>query len=558
MSQNARESNRRCSSWRARSPPAGRPAFGVDLDLTRGRGVGMMPPGMVGLMRTYGLSLGAGALLALAFPSWNLHLLAWVVPAVLFWRVRGLRAGGAAAQFFAAGWAFHTVLLQWLLTNVYWAGGYAALGYQGLCLLLACFWGGMGAVWVWTRSRAPQLAGPLGLAVLWAAMEFLEARLFTGFGWSALAYSQGPNLRLLQWAAIGGTPLVAMILVTFNALLAQAAAERAWRVPRLLGAVLLAAATHLAGGVLLRDTPYPKTPMLVGIVQTGFPQDMKYGGHYEEQLVQEAIDLSGRLRSQGRLDLLVWPEATVLESFDREPYRRALTQLAKDMEAHVFAGAVREEGGRSFNSSVLISPEGEFLGHYDKVHLAPFGEYMPFDQFFPFLRQIVPVDVDAGTDQRVLPMRNFKVGPLICFEVLFAPMAERLCEMGADMLAVVTNLGWFGMSNAASQELELARLRAIETRLPVIHAANTGLSGVFDPYGRFTPMHERYTALQTLGRQCIRTFPLAAPETRPLGRLPALFPWAAAILGACLPIAAFLVSRMRGKTVKSGTGAAAK
>lgn len=504
----------------------------------------MIPATMLALLRTYGLALAAGILLALGFPSWNLHLLVWVTPALLFWRVRQSGPLESAAQFFAAGWIFHTILLQWLMANIYWAGGFAVLGYQLLCVALACFWAAAGAAWAWTRRRAPVLGGPLGLALFWTLMEFLMARLFTGFGWSALAYSQGPNLRLLQWAALGGTALVAIIIVVFNALLAQAAAERAWRLPRLLGAVILAAAAHLGGGVLLHGTPYPETPLIAGIVQTDFPQDMKYSGKYEDALVLEAVELSHALRAQGRLDLLVWPEATIMESFDKEPYRRAITQLAKDIEAYVFTGAVRDEEAKSFNSSAFIGPDGEILGHYDKVHLAPFGEYMPFDQFFPFLRQIVPSDANAGDAQRVLAMRNLTLGPLICFEVLFAPMAERLRKLGADTLVVVTNLGWFGMSNAASQELEIARLRAIETRLPLIHAANTGLSGVFDAYGRFTPMYDRYTAQQTLGHQCVRAFALSSPVSRPLGRAPAVFPWMVAGAAALLLVAALLAPHL--------------
>lgn len=517
----------------------------------------MMPPTMLALLRTYGLALAAGVLLALGFPSWNLHLLVWVTPAVLFWRTRRMGPLETAAQFFAAGWIFHTILLQWLMANIYWAGGFAVLGYQLVCIALACYWAATGAAWAWVRARAPLLGGVLGLALLWALMEYLIAHLFTGFGWSALAYSQGPNLRLLQWAALGGTTLVAMIIVVFNALLARAAAESDWRLPRLLGAVLLAAVAHLGGGVLLHDTPRPETPAVVGVVQTSFPQDMKYSGEYEDELVMKAIDLSHRLRAQGRLDLVVWPEATIMASFDKEPYRRALTQLAKDIDAYVFAGAVRDDGAKSYNSSVLISPDGGILGHYDKVHLAPFGEYMPFDRIFPFLRQIVPSDVDAGEAQHVLPMRNLTLGPLICFEVLFAPMAERLRELGADALVVVTNLGWFGMSNAASQELDIARLRAIENRLPLIHAANTGLSGVFDAYGRFTPMFDRYTAQQTLGHQCLRAFALSSPAQRPLGDAPVLFPWIITC-GAVLLLFLALFAPYTARFARTSTTAAPK
>lgn len=503
----------------------------------------MMPRIMRALFRTYGVALLSGVLLAVSFPSWNLYWLAWVAPGLLFWRVRRASAFDAAMQFFAAGWVFHTILLQWLISNIYWVGGFAVIGYQLLCMALALFWALTGAVWVYARRRAPQFGSALGLALLWTLMEFLESRLFTGFGWSALGYSQGPNLWLLQLAAIGGVSLVSFVMALVNALLALAAAERPMRFARLGAAVAVAALAHTGGALLLRDAAYPADPFNVGIVQPAFPQDMKWSGLYDEQMVQESARMSHHLASRAPLDLIVWPEATVMESFDREPYATALRTLARDTGAYLFAGAVRGADRKSYNSSVLVSPDGEFLGHYDKVHLAPFGEYMPFSELLPFLRQIVPADVDAGDVQKVLPFEDRTLGPLICFEVLFSPMAETLRRMNADALVVVTNLGWFGRSCAAAQELDIARLRAVETRLPLIHAANTGLSGVFDPYGRFTPMYAEYTALQTLGHRCMQVIPLALPAARPVPWGPRAAPWAFAVLAGCWVAAALAWSR---------------
>ncbi len=490
----------------------------------------MMPRVMRALLRTYGISLIAGVLLAVSFPSWNFYWLAWVAPALLFWRVRRARALEAAAQFFAAGWVFHTILLQWQISNIYWVGGFAVLGYQLLCVLLALFWALTGAVWVHARRQAPRFGNALGLALLWTFLEFFEARLFTGFGWSALGYSQGPNLWLLQLAAVGGVSLISFILALVNALLALAAQEGPWRYRRLAAAAAVVVLAHAGGALLLREAAYPEQPFNVGIIQPAFPQDMKWSGLYDEQMVRESARMSSQLAARAPLDLVVWPEATVMESFDREPYATALRAVARDTQAGLFAGAVRETGRKSFNSSVLLDRSGETAGYYDKVHLAPFGEYMPFSGILPFLRQIVPADVDAGEVQKVLPFEERTLGPLICFEVLFSPMAETLRRMGADTLVVVTNLGWFGRSCAAAQELDIARLRAIETRLPVIHAANTGLSGVFDPYGRFARMYEQYTALQTLAHRCMQVIPLPLPAARPAPWGPRTVPWAFAIL----------------------------
>src|SRR3990172_318322 len=165
------------------------------------------------ILQTYGPAVLSGFLLALAFPSWDLFPLAWAALVPLLLKTRTFGARAAFAHFVIAGWVFNLFLLHWLMTNVYWAGGWAFWGYAGLSLVLALFWGVGGFGWCWIRQRAPQAGGALGLAVLWVAMEFLQAHLFTGFGWGAVAYSQGRDLPLLQWAAIGGAPLVSALVV---------------------------------------------------------------------------------------------------------------------------------------------------------------------------------------------------------------------------------------------------------------------------------------------------------------------------------------------------------
>jgi apolipoprotein N-acyltransferase len=192
----------------------------------------------------------------------------------------------------------------------------------------------------------------------------------------------------------------------------------------------------------------------------------------------------------------VWPEALVTDNGEDPELLRYMSALTQTSNAPLFTGAERHEGGVVYNSSMLVDTEGEIAAWYDKIHLAPFGEYTPFERFLPFLRQIVPgAGLGAGDTPRLIEASGRDFGPLICFEVLFAPMSEWYRRAGADFLVVITNLGWFGGSNAIPQELEIARMRAVETRLPLVHCANTGISGVFDPLGNFTPI----TGLMTEG-----------------------------------------------------------
>jgi apolipoprotein N-acyltransferase len=179
-----------------------------------------------------------------------------------------------------------------------------------------------------------------------------------------------------------------------------------------------------------------------------------------------------------------------MDHYDQPEYMATMQGLCQETGAWLFMGTGREENGRNYNSSIVMDSMGNVEDHYDKVHLVPFGEYIPYENMLPFLKQIVPGGgVYPGTVQKVLTAGEHTLGPLICFEVLYPQMSQKLREMGANVLVVVTNLAWFGRSNAIVEELEFGRLRAVENRLPLIHSSNTGVSGVFDPYGRFTPVN---------------------------------------------------------------------
>lgn len=495
-------------------------------------------PVMMKLLKQYAPGPLSGFLLALAFPAFDGHPLAWLALIPLFWRAAQAPLRQSAMHFFAAGWVFHSLVLQWLMANIFWGGGWAVIGYQLLCVGLALFWAIFGALWAWTKARNPRIAGAAALAILWGTMEWLQATLFTGFGWTAIGYSQGPNLVMAQWAAIGGVSFVSIIVVGVNALLALGLAEKRGRWARLAAAILILGSAHGIGAALLGPADYDTAPYQAGLYQSNYPQEMKWDSAYLVDMVSRAAEQSSKLAMSERVDLLVWPEALVMRHYERPPLLEIMQSLSTETQAYLFAGTVRNEAetGRSFNSSVMIRPDGGAVAYYDKVHLAPFGEYMPFDRIFPFLRQIVPLDVDAGDRQKVLDAGGRRIGPLICFEVLFAPMAEELRRMGADMIVVITNLAWFGGSNAIPQEFELARLRAIETRLPVVHCANTGISGVFDPWGRFTPLsgavdyYGRYfnwtetDPRAGIMRRLVGAVPVPAPASRPLPFGPPAFP----------------------------------
>ena len=512
-----------------------------------------MRDGIRTCLKRHAFPVISGAALAISFPTWSAYPLAWVALTPLFWRASSLGPRQAFLLFSVAGLVFNSIVLHWLMTNVYWAGGWAFWGYQGLCVLLALLWGLVGLMWTWVRLRGPRLGGAICLALLWTTMEFVQAHLFTGFGWGALGYSQGNDLALVQWAALGGVSCVSAILVLVNALVALAIAERGpWRLVRVLAAVVVLIISHGVGALLLGPADYDSMPLNVGIIQPDFPLEMKWDYEYTEEMVRNMAQKSRWLAQHEPVDLFVWPESAVMVDLASSPDVQAqVVSLTQDTGCALYAGGqrVNEKTGGYPNSSYYIDANGDLVACYDKIHLAPFGEYVPFANHLPFLRRVVPGtgDIEPGSELKTMPINDRRFGPLICFEVLFADLAERLRAKGADVLVVITNLGWFGASSAIPQEFELARLRAIETRLPLVHCANTGVSGVFDPWGRFRavnaafqrsgryiPFPKNYPPARTIMRRCVGAFPVAAPGKRPVPSGPAVFPWI--VLAATLVI----------------------
>ncbi len=522
---------------------------------------------MRGMLKNFGPAIVSAITLSFCFPRLHLFYLAWFALVPLLWRVRTLPPLNAALHFFIAGFVFHAILLQWLLANIMWAGGWAVLGQQLMCVALSLFWAVTGLVWRWIGERNARLGGPLTFALLWVAMEHAQSTLFTGFGWSSLAYSQGPDLWFLQLASIGTGLFLSFLLALANALLTESFASR--RPLPILAAVVVCAAAHGSGFLLLKPTIWREGNLRIGLFQSNYSLEMKWDPEYKFETIRNASEKSLALadphndnpQAPRPVDLMIWPEALILADVDDPAVQDLLKRTVREGRFELFAGAGRFESGKNYNSALLMRQNGEITDWYHKIHLAPFGEYVPFAKYFPFIDKMVPSigDLDAGSEPKVIPVGTAddgdrKLGPLICFEVLFAPMANRLRSDGADFLVVITNLAWFGRSTAIPQELEIARVRAVETRLPLVHSANTGIAGVFDAYGRFRPVNlwaASGSRLQPLSEdlpldalimsRLAGIFGLPNAEPQPLLAAHRFIPWGVDALCAALLILAMLI-----------------
>jgi apolipoprotein N-acyltransferase len=373
--------------------------------------------------------------------------------------------------------------------------------------------------------------------LLWTGLEGVRGTLFTGFPWGDLPqalWRVDAALALAPWVGIDGVRL----------LLASGAGAVAWlilgagcrrRVPWLgLAPAVLAGA---AAG-LLSALPTPSAPTVgdfhVGVVQGNIEQAQKWDPAYRASTLRIYAALSRTLAAKGG-DLIVWPETAVPFHVQEPSAERAgLEGLARNLGVHILFGApayVQKLDRVEYRNAVfLMDPSGAITGRYDKVHLVPFGEYMPFGRFFPFMTKLVHGVGDFSSGSGVIPIRPDwdlpVLGPLICFEMIFPGLATSHLEAGAQVLTVLTNDGWFGNTPGPYQHLAFAAWRAAETGLPLVRAANTGISAVFDVRGRLV----HATALQARDAFTV-TVAYPAPHQTPQARIR---PW---IWPICLVLA---------------------
>jgi apolipoprotein N-acyltransferase len=457
-----------------------------------------------------GLAAFSGFLLVLAFPNFNLEIIAWGALTPLFWSLRGKSPAQAALLGFVAGFSFFTGLLPWIY-NVLSQYGHlpAAVSIFFLLLLtayLALYFSAFAFALRWAQGRM-EIPETLLAPPLWVSLEYIRGFLFSGFPWELLGYSQYLTLPLVQMADITGVYGVSFLIVLVNAAgyrLLEACIERNWKPVRkevLAAAVLLAMSAsygfwRLAG---LSLESKEGTPVRIALIQGNIPQDVKWESEFQEETMAIYTDLS--LRSQGAFPhLVIWPEtATPFFFQDNFPYRSRILDLARKMQTHLLFGSPgydqKGKEMRYYNSAFLISPEGKVAGRYDKIHLVPFGEYAPLAGILGFTREIIGAmgDFHSGEEVRNLAISQGKFGVLICYEAILPDLTRQFVNQGARFLVNITNDAWFGHTAAPYQHISMTALRAVENRVPIARAANTGVSGFIHPSGKIFQASDIFT-----------------------------------------------------------------
>jgi apolipoprotein N-acyltransferase len=433
----------------------------------------------------------AGVALHLAFPRPGWDLLGWVALApVLALAVTAGTPRQALLEGWVAGFGFFLPLLRWLTHTMTTFSTLtpllAVLVLVALAAYLALFWGGVAWVLGWLRPRLG--ARTLWLApALWVTGELGRTYLLSGFPWGLLGYIPARRLLLIQIAAWTGVYGVSALLVLVNTALAWAAIERRWRAAATAGilVVLTVGGATLVGRAQLGPVEAPARPVV--IVQGNIPQAVKWDAAFRAETYQIYGQLTQAAAPGSRL--VVWPEAAVPAYLRFEPgAMQWLTGLATAVRVPLLVGAPDAEPdgrrARYLNSAFLVDAAG-LRARYDKMHLVPFGEYVPLKRLLFFVEAIAAEigDFTPGRQATLFQLEGMPFGTVICYEVIFPDLFRRFVAEGASFMTNITNDAWFGDSGGPLQHLQMVPLRAVENRVAIVRAANTGVSALVLPSG---------------------------------------------------------------------------
>jgi apolipoprotein N-acyltransferase len=458
-----------------------------------------------------------GALMALSFPKVGIFVLAWVCLIPLLLAVRDKNPAAASLLGLVFGLVAFTGILYWTVYPVSTYGGIStALAVIFMLLLvsyISIYIALFAAFVAWTKKRF-DLSVFISAPVSFVCLEYLRSFVITGFPWGFIGHTQIAWLPLVQVVDITGVYGVSFVVVAVNAVLflvVERLTGRSKRFPLAETAVSCLLVTLLVVyGIFAirreRSIMSVGTPVPVALIQPNIRQDLKWEPSFQEETMNIYEEMTLASRPYGP-SLIVWPETATPFFFQSNPaFRPRVEELARRVGTPLYFGtpAFEDLGGtmKYYNRAYMLSEKGEIIGSYDKIHLVPFVEYVPLRSLFFFVDKLAKGaagDFSKGTITDPIPTAVGPVGTLICYEAIFPESARLFARNGAALLVNMTNDAWFGTTSAPYQHFSMARLRAIETRLFFVRAANTGITAVIDPTGDCQVKTDIFTRTVALG-----------------------------------------------------------
>ncbi|WP_305733505.1 apolipoprotein N-acyltransferase [Trichlorobacter ammonificans] len=450
------------------------------------------------------LALCSGLLTALSFPKVELSFLAWIALIPLLTALEGQTPRAAFRLGFIAGLTAYAGLLYWVIIVMTEYGHLPLFAGIPLWLLLSC--------WLALFSGAASWAAVLGerwgikaaliFPLAWVGADYLRSFLLTGFPWTMLGHSQYRLLPLIQVSDLTGvygvTALIVLANVVLYRILRAVAGARVPYPAKSAAVLVLALAGTLWYGfhrLNLNQIPPAGTTLKVALIQGNIDQSVKWSPAFLDATLDIYSTLTRQAATQTRPDLVVWPESAAPFFFqDDGPPSQRIRGLARELDTAILFGspALEQRNGRTayLNSAFLLDRRGNLLGRSDKMHLVPFGEYVPLARLLPFVKKLVHGigDFVPGREIRPLNASGLPLGILVCYEAIFPELARQHVASGSRVLVNITNDAWFGRSSAPYQHLAMAAFRAVETRTPLVRAANTGITALVDQNGHIKGM----------------------------------------------------------------------
>jgi len=498
-------------------------------------------------LRQWLLAITSGILQVLIFPSPSFYVLSWIALAPLLLAILLPRSGSNSNSGvlldglgrdlttatpwqgfllgYVSGFVWYAGSCFWIYNVMHNYGGLDGPVAVGVLILFCLFYGFYHALFGWLLARVARADvrghgrrnALLLTPFLWVGLELARTWVLKGFPWNLLGTAQVDNFPLTRIATLTGVYGISFLIALVNAGIVAAYLAPARRRRQLLP-IAIAVAVMLQLGVLVSPSPVPADHHAV-LVQSNVALDESWTIESFNQLLTELKQLSTTpADSSGeKTKLIVWPESPAPFFDNDDNFRISLSSLARAQNAYVLAGVVGTVPGidsatpEVTNRAVVVAPSGALVGHYDKIHLVPFGEYVPYKSFFFFAKHLTREvgEFRQGTTRTVFNAGDERFSVFICYESIFPDEVREFATNGAEVLINISNDGWYGDYSAPGQHLNQARMRAIENNRWILRDTNTGTTASIDPYGRVVaraPRNQRTRLVAPYGVISAQTF----------------------------------------------------
>ena len=448
-------------------------------------------------------ALASGVLLALSFPKYGHPAIAFIALVPLYVALSGWSGQPGKSPGVATGKGFRLGLITGFVHfagTVYWTGA-TVQTFGGLPLPVAVFVTGLLVLYMATYVALASAAsaifirrfGFVGLLLspaTWVAAEYTRGFLFGGFPWIPLGNTMATLLPLVQLASVVGvyglSAFVALINVGFAVTALTTGRRRGLVIAATL--ILLMSASVWGGQRMATNRLTQGAPIRVGLIQGNIAQVDKWNPARADMIVDRYLQLTRQAVANGA-EFVLWPESATPFFFQDDPGADLIRSMVRQTGTPLLLGSDEVERGtpnRFYNSAYMLDTAGSTAAVYRKIHLVPFGEYVPFQRALFFVAPLVEAvsAFTAGERVTMLPVREHMISTAICYEVTYPSQAREAVRQGSELLTTITNDAWYGTSSAAYQHFEMAAMRAVEQGRYLVRAANTGVSGIIDPYGR--------------------------------------------------------------------------